>query len=140
MTEYKEVRTVQGDPGHNQRVTTFKATQLIWLLFGIIEAAIGLRVLFKAIAVNPANPFAMFLYRLTDLFLLPFKSLVGSPGVDGMVLEISSIIAMVIYLMIAWVLERLVYVLFYRPRGPIRTRQTVISEHTPPESQHHDHA
>lgn len=139
MTEYKEVQTVQGDPGHNQRVTTFKATQLVWLVFGIIEAAIGLRVLFKAIAVNPANPFAMFLYRFTDLFLWPFKSLVGSPGVDGMVLEISSIIAMVIYLLIAWVLERLIYVLFYKPRGPVSTRQTVVSERTPPVDETHHH-
>lgn len=132
MTEYKEVRTVQGDPSHNRRVTTFKATQLVWLVFGIIEAAIGLRVLFKVLAVNPANSFAAFLYKFTDLFLAPFKTLIGSPGVDGMVLEISSIIAIAIYLLIAWALERLLFVILYRPRGPIRTRQTVISEHTPP--------
>jgi hypothetical protein len=48
-----------------------------------------------------------------------------------MVLEISSIIAMIVYLLIAWALERIVYVLFYRPRGPVSVRQTMVSDHTP---------
>jgi hypothetical protein len=134
MTAYKEVRTEQRESGQTQRVATFKATQLIWLLFGLLEAAIGLRVLFKVIAVNPAAPFAALLYKVTDLFLAPFAGLVGAPAFDGMVLEISSIIAMIVYLLIAWALERFVYVLFYRPRGPVSVRQTTVADRTPPPS------
>jgi hypothetical protein len=48
-----------------------------------------------------------------------------------MVLEISSIIAMIVYLLIAWALERIVYVLFYRPRGPVSVSQTTVADHTP---------
>lgn len=130
MTEYKEVRTTQHEEGHEQRVVTFKATQLIWLLLGLLEAAIGLRVLFKLIGVNAANPFAAFLYNVTDLFVAPFASLTGAPAAAGMVLEISSIIAMFVYLLIGWALERIVYVVFYRPRGPVSLKQTVVAEHT----------
>jgi len=50
-----------------------------------------------------------------------------------MVLEISSIIAMIVYLLIGWALERIVYVIFYRPRGPVSVRQTVIADHIPPQ-------
>jgi uncharacterized protein YggT (Ycf19 family) len=131
MTDYKEVRTTQNESGREQRVATFKATQLIWLLLGILEAAIALRVVFKLIAVNAANPFAALLYNVTDLFVAPFASLIGAPAVGGMVLEISSIIAMIVYFLIAWALERIVYVLFYRPRGPVGVRQTSVSDHTP---------
>lgn len=142
MDEYKEVRTEHLEVGQKQRVTTFKVTQLIWLVFGLLEAAIALRVLFKLIAVNPGNPFAAFLYAVTDLFLWPFATLVGSPSVNGSVLEISSLIAMLIYALIAWALERIVYVLFYRPRGVVRTRQ-VVQEHSHPaveeEHIHHTH-
>lgn len=142
MDEYKEVRTEHHEVGQKQRVTTFKVTQLIWLVFGLLEAAIALRVLFKLIAVNPGNPFAAFLYAVTDLFLWPFATLVGSPSVNGSVLEISSLIAMLIYALIAWALERIVYVLFYRPRGVVRTRQ-VVQEHSHPaveeEHIHHTH-
>jgi len=132
MTDYKEVRTEHHESGQAQRVTTFKVTQLIWLLFGILEAAIGLRVLFKLIAVNPGNPFAAFLYNVTGLFLAPFASLIRAPAANGMVFEVSSIIAMIVYFLIAWALERIVYVLFYRPRGAVSVSQTVVAEHTPP--------
>ncbi len=112
-------------------MATFKATQLIWLLLGILEAGIALRVVFKLIAVNAANPFAALLYNVTDLFVAPFASLTRAPAAGGMVLEISSVIAMIVYFLIAWAFERIVYVLFYRPRGPVSVRQTVVAEHTP---------
>jgi hypothetical protein len=132
MTEYKEVRTIEHESGQDQRVATFKATQLIWLLLGILEAALALRIVFKLIGVNEANPFAALLYAVTDFFVAPFASLIGAPAAGGMVLEISSIIAMVVYFLIAWALERIVYLLFYRPRGPVSVSQTSVSEHTPP--------
>jgi uncharacterized protein YggT (Ycf19 family) len=131
MTAYKEVRTTQHESGREQRVATFKVTQLIWLLLGILESGIALRVVFKLIAVNAANPFAALLYKVTDLFVAPFASLIGAPKAGGMVLEISSVIAMIVYFLIAWALERIVYVLFYRPRGPVSVRQTSVSDQTP---------
>jgi hypothetical protein len=40
VTENKvsEVRTTQMEPERQQRIFTFKATQLVWLLFGVLEA------------------------------------------------------------------------------------------------------
>jgi YggT family protein len=133
MTDYKEVRTTQHEQGSEQRFATFKATQLIWLILGFLEAALALRIVFKLIAVNAANPFAALLYAVTDLFVAPFASLLGAPAAGGMVLEISSLIAMFVYLLIAWALERIVYVLFYRPHGPVSVRQTIVADHTPPQ-------
>jgi YggT family protein len=130
MTDYKEVRTTAHEAGQEQRFATFKATQLIWLGLGILEAAIALRVMFKLIGVNAANPFATLLYNVTNLFVAPFASLTGAPAAGGMVLEISSIIAMVVYLLLGWALERIVYVLFYRPRGPVSVSQTTVADHT----------
>lgn len=131
MTDYRDVRTTQHEEGREQRYATFKATQMIWLLWGLLEAVLALRVVFKLIGVNAANPFASLLYNVTNLFVAPFASLTGAPSAGGMVLEISSIIAMIVYLLIAWALERIVYVLFYRPRGPVSVRQTTVSDHTP---------
>ena len=129
MTDYKEVRTTEHEQGREQRVATFKVTQVIWLLLGLLEAVLALRFVFKLIAVNATNPFATLLYNVTNLFVAPFKSLVGAPAAYGMVLEISTIIAMLVYLLIAWGLERIVNVVFYRPRGPVSVRQTTVSDH-----------
>jgi len=131
MTDYREVRTTEHEQGLDQRVATFKVTQIIWLLLGILEALIALRVIFKLIGVNAANSFAALLYNVTGIFVAPFASLVGAPAAGGMVLEISSILAMLIYLLIGWALVKVVNVLFYRPRGPVSTNQTTIAEHTP---------
>ncbi|OGO09085.1 MAG: hypothetical protein A2Y61_03100 [Chloroflexi bacterium RBG_13_60_13] len=111
---------------------TFKATQLVWLLFGILEALIALRIGLKLIGANPDSPVAVFIYGFTSLFLAPFAGLTGTPAAGGMVLEITSVIAMVVYALIAWALERIIWVIFYRPRGPVVgvTQTTTTDQHT----------
>lgn len=123
-----EVRSVQVDPTQEDRVFTFKATQLIWLLFGILEALIALRIVLKLIAANPNSPIAALIYRITDLFLWPFAGLTVTPSFGGMTLELSSFIAMVIYALLAWAIAKIVWVLFYRPRGPVQVVRESVSD------------
>ena len=124
-----EVRTSQREPEREQRIFTFKITQLIWLFLGILEALIALRIGLKLIGANPESPIVALIYGLTYLFLFPFEGMVATPIAGSMVLELSSFFAMVIYALIAWAVERTVWVLFYRPRGPVvGTTQTTTSE------------
>ena len=95
--------------------TLNRLSQFIWLLFGILEGLIILRVFLKLIAANPANPFARLIYGLTDLFLWPFFGLTITPSAEGIVLEIPSLIALIVYALIGWVIVRLVWLLFDRP-------------------------
>ena len=128
-----EVRTTQNEPEREQRIFSFKATQLIWLFLGILEAMIALRIGLKLIAANPASPIVALIYGFTNLFLFPFAGLTATPSAGGMVLELSTMIAMVVYGLIAWAIERIVWVIFYRPRGPVvAVTETSTSErHTP---------
>ncbi len=114
-----EVRTTQSEAGREQRIFTFKASQWIWLLFGILEALIVLRIGLKLIGANPESPIVALIYGFTGLFLIPFVGLIGSPTSGNMVLETSSMFALGIYALIAIVFERLVWLIFYRPRGPV---------------------
>jgi hypothetical protein len=114
-----EVRTSQNEAGREQRIFTFKATQLVWLLFGILEAIIALRIGLMLIGANPNSPIVALIYGVTYLFLFPFAGLVGSPAAGNMVLELSSMFAMLIYGLIAWAVERSVWLAFYRPRGAV---------------------
>lgn len=114
-----ETRTSQNEPEREQRILTFKATQLVWLFFGILEALIALRIGLMLIGANPNSPIVALIYGFTYLFLFPFEGMTVTPAAGGMVLEISSMFAMLIYALIAWAIERTVWVLFYRPRGPI---------------------
>jgi hypothetical protein len=125
-----EVTSSQREPEREQRIFSFKATQLIWLLLGILEALIALRIGLKLIGANPASLVVALIYGITDLFLFPFTNLVGSPAAGNMVLELSSMFAMLIYGLLGWAAERMVWLIFYRPRGPVvGTTQTTTSEH-----------
>ena len=124
-----EVKSVQQEPEREQRIFSFKVTQLIWLFLGILEALIALRIGLKLIGANPESPIVSLIYGVTFLFLFPFAGMVATPAAGSMVLELSSIFAMLIYALIAWAVERIVWVLFYRPRGPVvGTTQTTTSE------------
>ena len=114
-----EVRTSQSEPEREQRIFSFKATQLIWLFLGILEGMLGLRFGLKLIAANPESPIVAMIYGFTNLFLYPFAGMTVTPSAGGMVLELPTLFAMAIYALIAWAIERIVWVIFYRPRGPV---------------------
>ena len=66
-----------------ERTFIVRLTQLVWLLFGILEALIGLRVLLKLIAANPNSPFAALVYNASSLFVWPFAGLTRTPAAEA---------------------------------------------------------
>lgn len=129
--EVSEVRSSSLEPksSRDQRLFTFKATYLIWMALVLFEALIGLRILLKLIGANAASPFAALVYGFSNLFLFPFAGLTGTPAAGGMVLEISSLIAMVVYAFVFWGIERIVWVIFYRPReAPVSVTQRTTND------------
>jgi uncharacterized protein YggT (Ycf19 family) len=124
-----EVQTTQREPERERRIFTFKATQIVWLLLTILEVLLALRFGLKLIGANPAAPIAVFIYSVTGFFLYPFAGLTGTPAAGGMVLEFSTLIAMVVYALIGWAIERIIWVIFYRPHGPV-TQTTTTDQHT----------
>jgi YggT family protein len=99
-----------------QRQTLLKLSQFLWLGFGILEALIGLRILLKLMAANPQSPFAQLVYAVTQPFLAPFAGLTATPAANGIVLEVSSIFALFVYALLSILVERLIWILFSRPR------------------------
>jgi hypothetical protein len=79
-----------------------KLDRTVWLIAIILESLIGFRVFLKLIAANPESGFASFIYNITAPFLLPFAGLTSTPSANGVVLEISSIIAMGVYALLFW--------------------------------------
>ena len=121
--EYRE--QVVEDLAATRRGDMAKVTAFIWLLTGILEALIGLRVVLKLIAANPGAPFASLVYSVTDPFLWPFYGLTGTPSAGGMVLEIPSLIAMIVYAAIAWVVVKVIWLVF----SPTQSRSVSVQRH-----------
>ena len=108
------VEHVVDDAAAAQRSLTYQITAILWLMFGALEGLLGLRLILKLLAANPSNPFAQLIYSLSDLFVWPFVGLTITPSAAGIVVEIYTIIAMVFYAIIAWLVISLVRVLLYR--------------------------
>ena len=109
--EHRE-RVVE-DIGTENRLILEKVVQFIYLITGLLELALGLRVLLKLIAANPASPFAQLVYMVTDLFVWPFQGLTITPTAgNGMTLELSTFFAMLIYAVAAWGMAKILYLLF----------------------------
>ena len=130
--QVSEVRTTQRDPSRDQRLFTFKATYVIWLVLVMLEGLIALRIGLKLIGANPDSGFAILVYGFSNIFLFPFAGLTVAPSSGSMVLEVSSVIAMVVYAFVGWAVERVVWVIFYRPReAPVSvTQRTSSDQHT----------
>jgi uncharacterized protein YggT (Ycf19 family) len=101
--------------GAERRQNLHRASQVDWLLGSALQAAIGMRILLKLMAANPEAGFAQFVYGLTEPFLRPFINLLPAPGANGAVLEISSLIAMLVYAFLTWLAVCLIWIIFHRP-------------------------
>jgi hypothetical protein len=115
-SNFEHQERIVEDLGAERRSITYRITRLIYLIFGVIESLIGLRILFKLIEANPNNLFAAFVYRLTDMFLKPFVGLITNPSAGRMVLEVTSLIALLVYSLVGWLIVQLVWLVFYRAR------------------------
>jgi len=103
------------DTGEEHRLRFLKVGQVVWLIVGIVEVLIGIRVLLKLIGANPANDFAGFVYNSAGVFLAPFFGLTGSPSSGGIVLEVPSLVAMLVYALAGWAVVRVILPLFDQP-------------------------
>ena len=98
-----------GGPPDSRRALA-KATQIIWLVTGVLQALIGIRLLLRLLAASPQAGFAQFIYGITAVFLVPFAGLFDDPAANDSVLELSSLVAMLVYALFAWGVVRVMWV------------------------------
>lgn len=94
--------------------TLRRLTGLIQLTFGVLNGLIGLRFLLKLMAANPENAFASLVYFITTPFIWIFRDLTRTPSFEGIEIEFFSLIAIVVYALIGWIIIQLMWVLFAR--------------------------
>jgi len=96
-----------------QRVFVTRLNRLILLLTSILGLMIAVRVMLLMMEANPQNTFANFIYGSTQPFLNLFDGLIQSVTLSGdAVLELSSLVAIFMYFIAAWVLTTLLEILF----------------------------
>ncbi len=84
----------------------------------------GLRFLLKLIAANPNSGFAVLVYGFSELFLAPFTGLVANPQYGGAVLEVTTVIGMMVYVLLFWGVASVVNLAANRPVARTVARST----------------
>lgn len=110
-----------------------RMTGLVWLLFGVLNGLLGIRFILKLLAANPNNAFAQFVYQMTNPFLRVFEGLTNNPSFEGIIVELHALIAIAVYALMAWVVVRLIWLVFYRPTESVVKRY----ERSRMEKEHH---
>src|SRR5258707_5489664 len=102
------------DPGRERLPSvspTYRASQILYLLLGIVETLILIRVVLKLLAANSGVGFVRFAYVVSAPLMAPFQGIFPTPVSHNSVLELSSLVAIAVYALVAWGIVRMVFIL-----------------------------
>lgn len=89
-----------------------KARKIVYYILGVLEVLFAFRLVFKLLGANPQSPFVSFIYTVSQAFLSPFAGIFRSAVTKGIeaqsVLEPTTIIAMIVYAVVAWGIVKLI--------------------------------
>ena len=127
VTTYATEVDAPSSPSRSQRRTQ----KTIRFIFAVIEILLLIRFFLKLVAANPASPFGIFEFGLTDPLAAPFASLFDNPMIGKSIIEFTTILALIIYPIFGWILSRALQLVFYREQGGqqvVRKRQRIDHE------------
>jgi uncharacterized protein YggT (Ycf19 family) len=79
-----------------------RTVRIVYLVFGVIEAVIAIRVILKLLAANPDAGFTSLVYNLTQPFVALFQGVFPDASSRGSILEVSSLLAILVYALLAF--------------------------------------
>jgi hypothetical protein len=84
-------------------------SQIIWLIAGVILILLAFRFVLSLLGANTSNSFAHFIYSASHPFVAPFFGLFNYNNIQYGVsrFEVYTLVAMAVYLAVAWILSYL---------------------------------
>ena len=114
------------DPYAGRRAVAWRFVQAIWLVFGVIEGLLAIRFALRALGANASAGFAEFIYGITAPFVAPFVGLFSNPSSSGSVLELNTLVALIAYALLGWLLAKIVWLIVGEERSAVTTRSTSV--------------
>lgn len=121
ISDTRRLRHITGrpldlEPVHVDQEILHRITGLISLGATLLNSLICLRFLLVLVDANRANDFARFIFSTTEPFLTLFQGLARSPSFNGITVELTTLIAITTYSLLAWIVIQLLRTLFARPQ------------------------
>lgn len=123
-TEVRETTTNNGGVVQKRTVSQSSPTsgvvvaqRIVWFIVGLISVIIAIRFALLLLGANREAGFTDFIYSLSAPFVAPFVGIFGEPVYGQSVFEVSSVLAIAVYLLIGWGIAKLLTIT--RPQDEI---------------------
>lgn len=95
-------------------------SRVIWFLTGLLIVGLVFRFIMKATGANTGSSFVRFIYNSTAAFVAPFRGIFTDSASGNNVLEISTIVAIVVWALVAFFVTWLLGILLGGPSRGVR--------------------
>jgi uncharacterized membrane protein len=126
---YVATEQVVRDVAAERRMGLFQLNRILWSMLVFLEILLAGRFLLRLIAANPDSGFAMLMYGITGVFVGPFNGLISTPTYGRLSLEVTTLIAMLVYALIFWGIAYVIRMVVDRPSA--RSFTSTTREQTP---------
>ncbi|KKT31705.1 MAG: hypothetical protein UX04_C0002G0273 [Microgenomates group bacterium GW2011_GWF2_45_18] len=111
-----ETASNSAQPSTTTEATSSQSTEyILYFILGTVEILLSFRLILKLMGASLSSSFVRFIYGLSGIFTLPFDGIFRkgfSQGIETTsVLEPATIVAMLVYAVLAWGIVALVRVL-----------------------------
>lgn len=110
--ERQQINEMNEGPDKYHGQAHLKARKIVYYILGVLEVLFAFRLIFKLLGANPQSPFVTFIYSVSQAFLSPFTGIFRPAVTKGIeiqaVLEPTTIIAMIVYAVVAWGIVKLI--------------------------------
>lgn len=108
-------KTVMTNPVTAKATNSQTVEYLVYFFFGVLEVLLTFRLVLKLMGASLASAFVGLIYGLTGIFILPFEGIFRRGFTQGIetasVLEPSTLVALIVYAVLAWGTVKLLRVL-----------------------------
>lgn len=88
----------------NTQTQWYRLTRAVWVFCYLLETLLAFRFVFKFFRASAAVVFTGFVYQLSEPLIEPFQNVFAASAGDGARVEWSTLLAMLVYGLAAWIL------------------------------------
>jgi len=105
-------QTIVNPPVIDKATNSQQWEYIVYFFFGVLEILLAFRLVLKLMGASLASGFVRLIYGITGIFILPFNGMFRRSYAQGAevtsILEPSTLIAIIVYIILAWGIVKLV--------------------------------
>jgi hypothetical protein len=93
-----------------------RAERIVWLIVAVVDVLLAMRFVFMLLGASTQAAFVSLLYGVTLPVVAPFEGMFSTPSHGGAIFEPASLVALVVYTLIGWVIVAVIRIRHSRRR------------------------